>query len=83
MVKFVKHFITFFRKKIYYIRRTKFMEVALMSKETKDIRVVIMFDYDLLTRVDDYRYGNRIASRGEAIRILVEKGLKNGTPKKQ
>ena len=52
------------------------MEVMLLNKETKNIRVVIMMTYDLLTRIDDYRFTNRIASRGEAVRILVEKGLK-------
>jgi metal-responsive CopG/Arc/MetJ family transcriptional regulator len=33
-------------------------------------------DPDLLKRIDDYRYDNRIPSRSEAIRQLIEEGLK-------
>ena len=51
------------------------MEVTLLNKETKDIRVIVMMTYDMLTRIDDYRFTNRIASRGEAVRLLVEEGL--------
>lgn len=32
---------------------------------------------DLLKRIDDYRFDNRINSRSEAIRRLIEEGLKN------
>jgi metal-responsive CopG/Arc/MetJ family transcriptional regulator len=32
-------------------------------------------DADLLKRIDDYRYENRIPSRSEAMRRLIEKGL--------
>jgi len=31
---------------------------------------------DLLKRIDDYRFENRINSRSEAIRRLIEEGLK-------
>ena len=32
-------------------------------------------DADLLKRIDDYRYENRIPSRSEAMRQLIEEGL--------
>jgi hypothetical protein len=32
-------------------------------------------DADLLKRIDDYRYENRIPSRSEAMRRLLEEGL--------
>lgn len=38
--------------------------------------ITMVFDEDLLERVDDYRYGNRIPTRTEAIRQILEKGLK-------
>ena len=34
-------------------------------------------DPDLLKRIDDYRYENRIPSRSEAIRQLIEEGFKS------
>jgi metal-responsive CopG/Arc/MetJ family transcriptional regulator len=44
-------------------------------------------DADLLKRIDDYRYENRIPSRSEAMRRLIEEGLQvqgkeAGKPKK-
>lgn len=33
-------------------------------------------DDDLLKRIDDFRFENRINSRSEAIRRLIEEGLK-------
>ena len=43
---------------------------------TKKPIVTMVFDEELLERVDDYRYGNRIPTRTEAIRQILEKGLK-------
>jgi metal-responsive CopG/Arc/MetJ family transcriptional regulator len=43
---------------------------------TQKPRVLITFDAKLLTRIDDFRFGNRIASRSEAIRRLIEEALK-------
>ena len=43
---------------------------------TKKPTITMVFTEDLLKRVDDYRYGNRIPTRTEAIRQLLEKGLK-------
>jgi metal-responsive CopG/Arc/MetJ family transcriptional regulator len=43
---------------------------------TKQPVVTMIFPEELLERVEDYRYENRIPSRTEAIRQLLEKGLK-------
>ena len=34
-------------------------------------KVLLILDDELLERIDDYRYGNRIPSRNEAIRRLI------------
>ena len=38
---------------------------------------------ELLERISDFRFENRIETRSEAIRILVEKGLKEYAKKKK
>jgi metal-responsive CopG/Arc/MetJ family transcriptional regulator len=38
---------------------------------------------DLLKRIDDYRFENRINSRSEAIRRLIEEGLKKDSEEHQ
>jgi len=38
--------------------------------------IVFVVDDDLFERIEDYRFENRIANRSEAIRQLVEAGLK-------
>ena len=45
-------------------------------------RILLTVSEDLLERIDDYRFNNRIANRSEAIRLLVEAGLK-AKPKKK
>jgi hypothetical protein len=35
-------------------------------------KVLLILDEDLLKRIDDYRYENRIPARTEAIRRLIE-----------
>jgi len=42
---------------------------------TEKPKILITLDNDLLTKIDNFRFGNRINSRSEAIRILIEKGL--------
>lgn len=37
--------------------------------------ILITFDEQLLKRVDDFRFGNRINTRSEAIRRLIDEGL--------
>jgi metal-responsive CopG/Arc/MetJ family transcriptional regulator len=42
---------------------------------TEKPKILITLDDDLLTRIDDFRFGNRINSRSEAIRRLIEEAL--------
>ena len=39
-------------------------------------RILLTVEEDLLERIDDYRYENRIPARSEAIRRLIEEALK-------
>jgi hypothetical protein len=39
-------------------------------------KIILVMENDLITRIDDYRFENRINSRSEAIRRLIEEGLK-------
>jgi metal-responsive CopG/Arc/MetJ family transcriptional regulator len=43
--------------------------------DEKDPRIITPMPQALVERIDDYRFKNRIASRSEAIRRLVEIGL--------
>jgi metal-responsive CopG/Arc/MetJ family transcriptional regulator len=43
---------------------------------TKNPVVTLVLTEELLKRVEDYRYENRIPTRAEAVRILLEKALK-------
>ena len=38
-------------------------------------KLLLVVDDDLINRIDDFRYENRIPSRAEAIRQLIEIGL--------
>ena len=38
-------------------------------------KVLLVLDDDLLKRIDDYRYENRIPARTEAIRQLIDASL--------
>ena len=38
-------------------------------------KILLIFDEDLLKRIDDYRYENRIPARAEAIRRLLDEAL--------
>lgn len=42
---------------------------------TKKPQVLLTLDEELLKRIEDYRYENRIPTRSEAIRSLIKKGL--------
>jgi metal-responsive CopG/Arc/MetJ family transcriptional regulator len=46
-----------------------------MPDEKKDQRIPIMMTAAEVKAVDDWSFSNRIRSRGEAIRQLVQKGL--------
>lgn len=54
--------------------------VAVVPPELSN-RVIALLSDDLLKRVDDWRYANRVHSRGEAIRQLIERGLGQEKPK--
>lgn len=40
-------------------------------------KILLLIDENLLKRVDDFRFDNRINTRSEAIRRLIEESLKN------
>jgi metal-responsive CopG/Arc/MetJ family transcriptional regulator len=48
----------------------------MVKKRSDPERVAIPMPAELLKRIDEYRWANRIPSRAEAIRQLVEAGLK-------
>ena len=52
---------------------------------TEKPKILFVADEKLIQKIEDFRYGNRIPSRSEAIRLLVEAGLKAKpkTPKKK
>ena len=43
---------------------------------TEKPKILFVADTELVERLDDYRYENRIPSRSEAIRRLLEEALK-------
>ena len=49
---------------------------------TEKPKILLILDDDLLRRVEDYRFENRVNSRAEAIRRLIEEGLKASDPSK-
>ena len=49
---------------------------------TEKPKILLILDDDLLRRVEDYRFDHRINSRAEAIRQLLEEGLKASDPSK-
>lgn len=48
-------------------------------------KIILVLDQDILSRIDDYRYGSRIPSRSEAIRRLILEALQKfeNPPKKK
>jgi metal-responsive CopG/Arc/MetJ family transcriptional regulator len=48
---------------------------------TEKPKIIFVADDDLLERLDDYRYENRIPSRSEAIRKLLNEALKKNKNK--
>ena len=47
-------------------------------------KIIFIADDELLERLDDFRFENRINSRSEAIRRLIDEGLKKyEKPKKK
>jgi metal-responsive CopG/Arc/MetJ family transcriptional regulator len=44
-------------------------------------KILFVMDKELLKRIDDFRFDNRINSRSEAVRQLIESGLESEKPK--
>lgn len=53
---------------------------TISAMVAKAERGAIRVPRELLERVDDFRFANRIPSRAEAVRRLVEDGLKANGP---
>jgi hypothetical protein len=57
------------------------MTTAATKKKTAPVKAKdwhyfeMRLDPEQLKRIDDYRWANRISSRMEAIRVLIERGL--------
>ncbi len=43
---------------------------------SKKPKILLVIEDELIERIDDFRYENRIPSRSEAIRRLIEESLK-------
>ena len=50
---------------------------------TEKPKIIFVADDDLLERLDDFRFENRINSRSEAIRRLLKEALKKYEKKKK
>jgi len=48
---------------------------------TKKPKIIFVMEDDLIKRIDDFRFDNRINSRSEAVRQLIEAGLAASKPK--
>jgi nicotinic acid mononucleotide adenylyltransferase len=59
---------------VFYCRESLNILKGFMPSRKPQI-LFVMGD-DLFNRIDDFRFENRIMSRSEAVRILVEEGLK-------
>lgn len=51
--------------------------IETMDSELKTERLLMMVEPSLMVRIDDYRFGERIHSRAEAVRRLIESALAN------
>jgi metal-responsive CopG/Arc/MetJ family transcriptional regulator len=49
---------------------------------TNKPKLLFVIPEELLTRIDDFRFNNRINSRSEAVRQLIEAGLMASNPSK-
>jgi len=47
----------------------------ITGETRKDVRLNLFFETKEIEKIDDFRFQNRIASRAEAIRRLIELGL--------
>jgi len=54
----------------------------MFTMPTEKPKIILVMENDLLKRIDDYRFENRINSRSDAIRRLIESGLKESSKQK-
>lgn len=54
----------------------------MSTMPTEKPKIILVMENDLLNKIDDFQFGNRIKSRSEAIRRLIEEGLKVSDPSK-
>lgn len=43
----------------------------------KNTQVLVTIPNEMLQKIEDYQFDNRIKNRSEAIRVLIEKGLES------
>jgi metal-responsive CopG/Arc/MetJ family transcriptional regulator len=60
-----------------------FLKIVDGNMPTKKPQILLTLDEDLLKRIEDYRYANRIAARSEAVRRLIDESLKRWERKAQ
>ncbi len=46
-----------------------------MADSKKDKKLLISLGEELLNKINDYRFDNRIETKSEAVRVLIKKGL--------
>ena len=51
-----------------------------MTNEPKDVRLPLMVTRSEAEAIDDWRFQNRVGTRAEAIRRLIQLGLKTRDP---
>ena len=51
--------------------------VLVSSMPTEKPKIIIVLENDLIEKIEDFRFSNRISSRSKAIRQLLEKALKD------
>lgn len=55
----------------------RFICVTDTNMPTNKPKILLILDEDMLEKIEDFRFSNRIPSRAEAIRKLIDEGLKH------
>lgn len=59
-----------------YIIYTKYIGGDNMAiDENKNTQILLTLSFELLQKIEDYQFNNRISNRSEAVRELIKKGL--------
>jgi len=53
-----------------------FLSIIINIMSTDKPKILLTIDKDLLEKIEDFRFGNRINTRSEAIRRLIKEALK-------